>query len=66
MSTQVQIKQVVTVTADPIKGISATTEGGVSMAVNGPVSVGDVAITDAAGNRSILSAADYQAALVGV
>jgi S-adenosylhomocysteine hydrolase len=61
---QVQLKKVVTVSADKIKSVTATTEGGVVMNVSGPVSVGDYSITEASGAASILSAADYAAAVL--
>jgi ribosomal protein S28E/S33 len=64
--TQVQLKRVVTVTADKIRTVSATTEGGVVINVSGPVSVGDYSITETNGAASILSAADYAAAVTPV
>ena len=63
---QVQLKKVVTVTADQIKTVTVTTVAGVVMNVSGPVSVGDYSITEAGGGASILSAADYATALVAV
>ncbi|MDD4915731.1 MAG: hypothetical protein PHW13_11925 [Methylococcales bacterium] len=62
--TQVQLKKVVTVTADQIKSVTVTTVSGVVINVTGSVSVGDYSITDSSGTQSILSAADYAAALV--
>ena len=53
-----------TVQAAKITALNALLDDGTSITVTGPVSVGDHAIIDSAGKSSILSAADYAAALV--
>ena len=65
---QVQLKKtvVVTVMADKVAAINATTESGAVVPVSGPISVGDYNIVDESGNASILSAADFAAELVPV
>ena len=63
---QVQLRRVVTVSADKITGLQATTASGVVLNVLGPVSVGDYSIVDETGKQSVLSAADYAAELVVV
>jgi hypothetical protein len=63
---QVQLKKVVTVTADQIKTVTVTTVAGVVMNVRGPGPGGEPPTTAPGGGASILSAADYATALVAV
>lgn len=55
----VQLRRVVTVAADKIVSLQATTAGGVVFAAQGSVAVGDYSITDATGTHYVLSEADF-------